>query len=97
MADEAINHMNELNAVAPEKPFFVHGDNGTSPEGTQSGTFNQYTAYNGILDVPLAAQMKAYDTWGSASAAVDVERTDADCSRLQVGTLQSRGGLLAKQ
>jgi arylsulfatase A-like enzyme len=46
--------------------IYICGDNGTSPEGTQSGTFNQYTAYNGILDIPLAAQMKAYDSWGSA-------------------------------
>jgi arylsulfatase A-like enzyme len=45
--------------------IYICGDNGTSPEGTQSGTFNQYTAYNGILDVPLGAQMKAYDAWGS--------------------------------
>jgi arylsulfatase A-like enzyme len=46
--------------------IYICGDNGTSPEGTQSGTFNQYTAYNGILDIPIAAQMKAYDAWGSA-------------------------------
>ena len=41
--------------------IYICGDNGTSPEGSQSGTFNQYTAYNGILDVPIPAQMKAYD------------------------------------
>jgi arylsulfatase A-like enzyme len=45
---------------------YICGDNGTSPEGTTVGTFNQYTAYNGVLDVPIAAQMKAYDAWGSA-------------------------------
>ena len=32
--------------------IYIDGDNGTSPEGTLSGTPNQYTAYNGILDVP---------------------------------------------
>ena len=28
------------------------------------GTFNQYTAYNGILELPIAEQMKHYDDWG---------------------------------
>ena len=32
--------------------IYICGDNGTSAEGTLSGTFNQMTAYNGILDVP---------------------------------------------
>src|SRR5881227_2305230 len=44
---------------------YICGDNGTSPEGTQNGTFNQYTSYNGVLDVPVAAQLKAYEAWGS--------------------------------
>jgi arylsulfatase A-like enzyme len=44
--------------------IYMCGDNGTSPEGTTVGTFNQYTAYNGILDVPIADQLKAYDAWG---------------------------------
>jgi arylsulfatase A-like enzyme len=47
--------------------IYISGDNGTSAEGTLLGTFNQMTAYNGILDVPVAAQMKAYDAWGSAA------------------------------
>ena len=46
--------------------IYISGDNGTSPEGSTSGTPNQYTTYNGILDVPIAEQMKAYDAWGSA-------------------------------
>jgi arylsulfatase len=60
---QAVEDMGELDNTLI---IYICGDNGTSPEGTQSGTFNQYTAYNGILDVPLAAQMKAYDAWGSA-------------------------------
>jgi arylsulfatase A-like enzyme len=36
--------------------IYMCGDNGTSPEGTTVGTFNQYTAYNGILDIPIADQ-----------------------------------------
>ena len=47
--------------------IYIDGDNGTSPEGTLVGTPNQYTAYNGILDVPIADQLKFYDVWGSAA------------------------------
>ena len=47
--------------------IYIDGDNGTSPEGTLLGTPNQYTAYNGILDFPVAEQLKFYDAWGSAA------------------------------
>jgi arylsulfatase A-like enzyme len=47
--------------------IYICGDNGTSPEGTLSGTPNQWTSYNGILDFPIADQMKFYDVWGSAA------------------------------
>jgi len=47
--------------------IYISGDNGTSAEGTLVGTPNQMTAYNGILDIPIADQMKAYDVWGSAA------------------------------
>ena len=39
--------------------IYIDGDNGTSPEGTLSGTFNQMTAYNGILEAPDAAAAAA--------------------------------------
>ena len=29
--------------------IYIGGDNGTSPEGTLEGTYNTFTAYNGIL------------------------------------------------
>ena len=45
--------------------IYICGDNGTSPEGTLSGTPNQWTSYNGILDFPIAEQLKFYDAWGS--------------------------------
>jgi arylsulfatase A-like enzyme len=45
--------------------IYISGDNGTSAEGTTVGTPNQMTAYNGILDLPIAEQMRAYDAWGS--------------------------------
>lgn len=47
--------------------IYISGDNGTSAEGTTVGTPNQYTAYNGILELPIAEQLKAYDAWGSAA------------------------------
>ena len=46
--------------------FYLVGDNGTSPEGTLSGAFNQLTAYNGILKAPEALQLLHYDEWGTA-------------------------------
>ncbi len=46
--------------------IYISGDNGTSAEGTLVGTPNQMTAYNAILDIPVADQMKFYDAWGSA-------------------------------
>jgi hypothetical protein len=46
--------------------IYICGDNGTSPEGSLRGTPNQYTAYNGVLDVPIALQMLYYESWGSA-------------------------------
>src|SRR5258708_16311150 len=47
--------------------IYIDGDNGTSPEGTLLGTPNQYTAYNGILKIPVEEQLKFYDSWGSAA------------------------------
>jgi len=45
--------------------IYIDGDNGSSAEGSTLGTPNAYTAYNGILDVPVAQQLKFYDVWGS--------------------------------
>jgi arylsulfatase len=45
--------------------IYISGDNGTSAEGTVEGTFNQMTAYNGILTLPEAMQMLHYEDWGS--------------------------------
>ena len=47
--------------------IYIEGDNGTSPEGSLVGTPNQLTVFNGIAEIPVAAQMKAYDAWGSAA------------------------------
>ena len=50
--------------------IYIDGDNGTSPEGGIYGTFNQYTAYNGILNMPEVKPVTAlnalhYDDRGS--------------------------------
>jgi arylsulfatase A-like enzyme len=45
--------------------IYISGDNGTSAEGTLEGTFNQMTAYNGILTLPLPLQLLHYNDWGS--------------------------------
>jgi arylsulfatase len=47
--------------------FYISGDNGTSAEGTTLGTPNQYTSYNGILELPIDGMLKYYDVWGSAA------------------------------
>jgi arylsulfatase len=47
--------------------IYIVGDNGTSPEGTLLGTPNQWTSYNGILDFPVAEQLKFMEAWGSAA------------------------------
>ena len=48
--------------------IYISGDNGTSAEGTLEGTFNQMTAYNGILTLPEVAQMLHYESWGSETS-----------------------------
>ncbi len=45
--------------------IYIDGDNGTSPEGSLSGTYNQMTAYNGVMDVPEPLQLLHYNDWGS--------------------------------
>ena len=50
--------------------IYIDGDNGTSAEGSVYGTFNQYTAYNGIINMPMVKPVLAmnalhYNDWGS--------------------------------
>jgi arylsulfatase len=50
--------------------IYIDGDNGTSAEGSVYGTFNQYTAYNGIINEPMVKPVLAmnalhYEDWGS--------------------------------
>lgn len=43
---------------------FISGDNGTSAEGTLTGTFNDLIGYNGVTEVPITANMAHYEDWG---------------------------------
>jgi arylsulfatase A-like enzyme len=45
--------------------IYICGDNGTSAEGSLSGTPNVMTAYNGILSLPEVVQVLNYKDWGS--------------------------------
>src|SRR5271169_3025627 len=61
-----IQQVEEMGRLDNTLIIYIVGDNGTSPEGSLVGTPNVYTAYNGVLDVPIEAQLKYYDAWGSA-------------------------------
>jgi arylsulfatase len=43
--------------------IYIWGDNGSSMEGTETGSFNEMTTLNG-LDVPPAQQLKLIDAYG---------------------------------
>jgi len=45
--------------------IYIVGDNGTSPEGTLGGTYNQLIAYNGILETPMPLQLLHLNDWGT--------------------------------
>lgn len=44
--------------------IYIEGDNGTSAEGSTLGTPSEVITIQGI-DIPVPAQMKFYDAWGS--------------------------------
>ena len=60
-----IQQVQEMGKLDNTLIIYISGDNGTSAEGTLEGTFNQMTAYNGILKLPEAVQMLHYESWGS--------------------------------
>jgi arylsulfatase A-like enzyme len=60
-----IQEVQDLGKLDNTLIMYLVGDNGTSPEGTLSGAYNQLTAYNGILKAPEALQLLHYEEWGS--------------------------------
>ncbi len=45
--------------------IYINGDNGTSAEGGPMGTPNEVAFFNGLNQLPIEAQMKFYDVWGT--------------------------------
>jgi len=60
-----IQQVEDMGKLGNTLVIYISGDNGTSAEGTEEGTFNQMTAYNGILTLPEPLQMLHYEDWGS--------------------------------
>ncbi|MGB2628518.1 MAG: arylsulfatase [Candidatus Acidiferrum sp.] len=60
-----IQHVQDMGKLDNTLIIYIDGDNGTSPEGSLSGTYNQMTAYNGVMDVPMPLQLLHYADWGS--------------------------------
>jgi arylsulfatase A-like enzyme len=60
-----IQNVEDMGKLDNTLVIYICGDNGTSAEGTVDGTFNQMTAYNGVLKIPEALQLLHYDDWGS--------------------------------
>ncbi len=58
---DAIQQMGKLDNTLI---IYISGDNGSSPEGSLTGTHNEIITLNGG-SVPVSEQMKFYDTWGS--------------------------------
>jgi arylsulfatase A-like enzyme len=64
---QAVDDMGKLDNTIV---IYISGDNGNSAEGSVYGTFNQMTAYNGLLNQPevkpvLAFNALHYKDWGS--------------------------------
>ena len=58
---EAIDKMGKLDNTLI---IYISGDNGASAEGSPNGTPSEVLQFNGV-ELPVAAQMKLYDLWGS--------------------------------
>ena len=59
-----IREVEDLGKLDNTLIIYISGDNGTSAEGTLTGTFNTYAGYNGMTEVPIQANMAHYDEWG---------------------------------
>ncbi len=58
---QAIDDMGKLDNTLI---VYISGDNGASAEGSPNGTPSEILQFNGI-ELPVAAQMKFYDAWGT--------------------------------
>ncbi len=62
-----IDTLDELGIADDTLVLYIWGDNGSSMEGTETGTFNEMTTLNGI-NVPAAVQLKLIDHYGGIGA-----------------------------
>ena len=60
-----IQNVEDMGKLENTLIIYIDGDNGTSAEGSLTGTYNVMTAYNGVFDVPEALQIAHYEAWGS--------------------------------
>jgi len=60
-----IDTIEEMGKLDNTLIFYINGDNGTSAEGGPLGTPNEVAFFNGVDEMPIATQMKWYDTWGT--------------------------------
>jgi arylsulfatase A-like enzyme len=58
-----INAVEEMGVADNTLILYIWGDNGSSMEGTETGTFNEMTTLNGI-DLPPAVQLKLIEKYG---------------------------------
>jgi arylsulfatase A-like enzyme len=58
-----VQSIEELGIADNTLIIYIWGDNGSSMEGTETGSFNEMTTLNGI-DVPAAQQLKLIDAYG---------------------------------
>jgi arylsulfatase A-like enzyme len=58
-----IDAVEEMGVADNTLVLYIWGDNGSSMEGTETGTFNEMTTLNGI-DVPAAVQLKLIEKYG---------------------------------
>lgn len=61
-----IQEVDNLGKLDNTLVIYISGDNGTSSEGTPMGTPFDMAALQGIT-IPVEAQLKFYDAWGSAA------------------------------
>jgi arylsulfatase len=62
--DRVVQAINDMGQLDNTMIIYIAGDNGNSAEGSLVGTPNEIASLQGI-DVPVAAQLKFYDVWGS--------------------------------
>ncbi len=58
-----INAVEEMGVADNTLILYIWGDNGSSMEGTETGTFNEMTTLNGI-DLPPSVQLKLIEKYG---------------------------------